>query len=71
MEWLSGDGTCWGSAAGLYDVTGQSNEDVRTLVGSPRGEALMERRRQNLVVNREPSFFPPWIGEQLDDEDVS
>ena len=30
-----------------------SDEDVRTLVGSSRGEALMERRRRNLVVNRE------------------
>ena len=28
-----------------------SDEDVRTPVGSAPGEALMERRRRNLVVN--------------------
>ena len=34
-----------------------SEEDVRTLIESARDEALMERRRRNLVVNREPSLF--------------
>ena len=43
-----------------------SNEDVWTLVESARGEALMEHRRRNLVVSREPSFFLSWTGEQLD-----
>ena len=43
------------------------NEDVRTLVESARGEALMERRRQKLVVIREPPFFfLSWTGEQLE-----
>ena len=68
-----------GNAAGLSDVTGQSehprsvvhleqimdapsDEDVRSLVESARDEALMERRRRNLVVDREPSFchFLDW-----------
>ena len=40
--------------------------DVRTLVESARGEALMERRHPNLVVNREPSLFLSWTGEQPD-----
>ena len=35
-----------------------SNEDVRTLVESERDEALMERRRRNLMVG--------WTGERLD-----
>ena len=35
-----------------------SDDDMRTLVESSRGESLMERCRLNLVVNREPSFFP-------------
>ena len=39
-----------------------SDEDVLTLVESARGEALMERRRRNLVVSREPSFFLSWAG---------
>ena len=43
-----------------------SNEDVRSLVESARDEALMERCRWNLVVDREPSFFISWTGEQLD-----
>ena len=34
-----------------------SDEDVRTLVESARDEALTERRRRNLVVDREPSFI--------------
>ena len=34
-----------------------SDDDIRTLVESARDQALMERRRRNLVVNREPSFF--------------
>ena len=42
-----------------------SDEDVRKLVESAREEALMERRRLNLVVDREPSFFISWTGEQL------
>ena len=37
-----------------------SNEDLRTLVEYARDEALMERRRRNLVVDREPSFFIFW-----------
>ena len=59
------------SVAGLYDVTGQSDrfpkleqimdapsdEDVRTLVESARGETPMESRRWNLGVSHEPSFF--------------
>ena len=41
-------------------------EDVRSLVGSAREEALMERRLRNLVVDRETSFFITWTGERLD-----
>ena len=37
-------------------VDAPSDEDVRGLVGSGREEAVMERRRRNLVVNRGPSF---------------
>ena len=40
-----------------------SGEDILTPVESARGEPLVERRRRNLVVNREPSFFfffPDW-----------
>ena len=40
-----------GSAAGLSEVT---------------GAALIESRRQNFVVNREPSFSVSWTGEKLD-----
>ena len=43
-----------------------SYEDVRTIVESARDEALMERHRRNLAVNREPSFFLSWTGEQLE-----
>ena len=43
-----------------------SDEDVRTLFESARHEALMERRRRNLVVDREPSFYVFWTGERLD-----
>ena len=43
-----------------------SDEDVRTLAESARDEALMERRRRNLVVDREPSFLNSWTGERLD-----
>ena len=43
-----------------------SDEDVRTLVESACAEALMERRRGNLVADREPSFFTSWTGERLD-----
>ena len=39
---------------------------TRTLVESARGEALTERRRWNLMVDREPSFFISWTGERLD-----
>ena len=70
-----------GSAANLYGVTrlsgylrsvvnpkhimdARSDEDVQSLVGF--GEDLVERRRRNLVVSREPSFFLPWIGKQLE-----
>ena len=41
-------------------------KDVRSLVESARGEALVERRRRNLVVDREPSFLNSWTGERLD-----
>ena len=34
-----------------------SKQDVRSSVESAREEALMERRRRNLVVDREPSVF--------------
>ena len=39
-----------------------SDGDVRTLVESVRDEPLMVRRRQNLVVDREPFFchFLDW-----------
>ena len=40
-----------------------SDEDVLTLVQFARGEGLVERRRRNLVVSREPSFSLSWIGE--------
>ena len=43
-----------------------SGDDIWTLVESARGESLMEPRRLNLVVNREPSFFIFWTGERLD-----
>ena len=43
-----------------------SDEDVRDLVGSAREEALMERSRRNLVVDRERSSFLPWTGEHQD-----
>ena len=43
-----------------------SNDDVRTLVESARDEALMERRRQNLLVDRETSLFVSWTCERLD-----
>ena len=36
-----------------------SDEDVPTLVESARDEALVERRRRNLVVNHGPSFLFP------------
>ena len=42
------------------------DEDVGTLVESARDEALMERRRWNLVVDNEPSFFVSRTGERLD-----
>ena len=42
------------------------NEDVRSLIESAREEALMERRRRNLVVDREPSSFVSWTVERLD-----
>ena len=35
---------------------GPSDEDVRTLVERVRDKPLMEGRRRNLVVDREPSF---------------
>ena len=43
-----------------------SGGDIRTLVEFPRDEALIERRRWNPVVSREPPFFLSWTGEQLD-----
>ena len=43
-----------------------SKDEVPSLIESAREEALMERRRQNLVVNREPSFYTCWTGERLD-----
>ena len=43
-----------------------SDDDIWTLVESARGESLMEPRRLNLVVNREPSFFIFWTAERLD-----
>ena len=67
-----------GTVAGLYDVTIQSgyprnvvNErpewyDILTLIEYARGDSLVERRRLNLVVNREPWFFVSWTGEPLD-----
>ena len=42
-----------------------SDEDVRTLVESARDQTLMERRRQNLVLDRELSFFTSWTRERL------
>ena len=42
-----------------------SDEDVQTLVESAREDALMERRRRNLVVDREPSSFISRTGERL------
>ena len=39
-----------------------SDDDIRTLVESARDEALIERRRRNLVVNRETSFSIYWTG---------
>ena len=38
-----------------------SDDDIRTLVESARCEALMESRRLDLVVNREPSFSFPGL----------
>ena len=43
-----------------------SDDDIRTLVKSAHDEALMARRRRNLLVNRQPSFFISWSGERLD-----
>ena len=40
-------------------------KDVWTLVEFAR-EALMERRRRNLVFIREPSFSSSWSGQRLD-----
>ena len=42
-----------------------SGEDERSLIVSAREEALVERRRQNTVVDREPSSFISWTGERL------
>ena len=42
-----------------------SDEDVQTLVESARDDALMERRRRNLVVDREPSSFISRTGGRL------
>ena len=43
-----------------------SDVDVRTPIESARDEALMERRRWNLLVGRESSFFISWAVERLD-----
>ena len=43
-----------------------SDDDHRTLVESVRSEALMERRRRNLVVGRESSFLISFSGERLE-----
>ena len=65
----------FGNLSGLFDVTGQadyprskeqitdapSKEAVRSLIVSVRVEALVERRRQNLVVDRVPSSFFPGL----------
>ena len=67
----------WGNAAGWYDVIGQFNRPrivvhlcqikvIRTLVESVCVETLLDRRRRNVVVSRDPSFSVSWTGERLD-----
>ena len=41
-----------------------SDDAIRRVAESARDEALMDRRRRNLVVDREPSFFLSWTGER-------
>ena len=73
LGWLDGDGRCSVSiggdamltldelgAAALYDVA-SPDEDVRALVNAAREEALMERGRRNLAVDRELSLFLPGL----------
>ena len=66
-----------GNAGGWCDVTGQANRPrtvvnleqikvIRPLVESVCVEAVLDRRRRNLVVSRDPSFSSSWIGERLD-----
>ena len=49
-------------------VDAPSGYDIRALVESARGEALMDRRRLNLVVHRKTFvlFSISWTGERLD-----
>ena len=55
------------SLVNLEQITdAPSDEDVRTLVESARDQALMERRRRNLVFDRELSCFILAAGERLD-----
>ena len=50
---------CHGTVRAIQEIMyAPSDDDMRTLVESSPGESLMERCRLNLVVNREPSFFP-------------
>ena len=41
------------------------DEDVRALVEAALEEALVEQRRRDLAVDREPSSFLKWTGERL------
>ena len=54
---VTGQSDCPRNVVNLAQIMdAPSDEDARTLVETARDEALMERRRWNLVVNREPSF---------------
>ena len=64
---VTGQSDCPRSVVNLEHVMdAPSDDDVRALVESARDDALMERGRRNLVVDRELSSFISWTGERLD-----